>query len=70
MHCHIKIIFYYFLWEKMHTHQANKMLNSITWKDASVVVINKDIPNGTPLMKMMWGDRQLVRVLVKYLFLI
>lgn len=54
----------------MHTHQANKMLNSITWKDASVVVINKDIPNGTPLMKMMWGDRQLVRVLVNYLFLI
>lgn len=55
----------------MHTHQANKKLNSITWKDASVIVINKDIPNGTPLVKMTWGYVQLVRVLLEnYLFLI
>lgn len=55
----------------MHTHQANKKLKSITWKDASVIAINKDIPNGTPLMMMTWWDRQLVRVLEEnYLFLI
>lgn len=55
----------------MNTHQAKKKLNSIIGKYASVIVINKDIPNGTPLAKMTWGNRQLVRILLEnYLFLI